>query len=294
MGGAVNHEDLQELLAAFALDAVEADEAEIVEAHLSTCPRCRAELAGYREVTSLFAYSGQEAPAGIWDRITTSMQEVPPPLRMDRIRESMLGQPGAADEPARLGRRRVDAARPASERRRRRWIQVGARPALAVAAAVIVCVAVLGVQLVRLHDRVSSLEGQARAAATTPAVAATMVDVRRALAAPGARKVVLASPDGVLSEGQATLDAVILPDGTGYLYDSKLTPLPDDRVYQLWGVVGAKQQRISYGLLGTDPQIETFQAGTGLQALAVTNEVASGVVATTQPFTVVGDVTPAL
>lgn len=47
------HKDLQTLLGAFALDAVDRDEARRVESHLVDCPVCREEVAGYLEVAGL-------------------------------------------------------------------------------------------------------------------------------------------------------------------------------------------------------------------------------------------------
>jgi hypothetical protein len=86
---------------------------------------------------------------------------------------------------------------------------------------------------------------------------------------------------------QTQLEAVVLPGGEGYLYGAKLTPLPSSQTYQLWGVVGT--QRISYGVLGSAlPPVMAFRAGSGLQALAVTAEVAGGVVSSTQQPVAVG------
>ena len=44
--------EIEELLGAYALDAVNAEEATAVEVHLTTCPRCRAELDAYREMAA--------------------------------------------------------------------------------------------------------------------------------------------------------------------------------------------------------------------------------------------------
>src|SRR5206468_3199328 len=52
---ALGHPDVQELLGAYALDALDADEADAVELHLRDCPRCRAEVADYRETAALAA-----------------------------------------------------------------------------------------------------------------------------------------------------------------------------------------------------------------------------------------------
>ena len=41
----LTHDEAAELLGAYALDAVEADERDAIEHHLNECPRCRAEVA---------------------------------------------------------------------------------------------------------------------------------------------------------------------------------------------------------------------------------------------------------
>jgi hypothetical protein len=78
----VTHEELQELLGAYAIDAVEPEEAVAVEAHVAECPRCRAELTELREVAALIGNSGADAPPGVWDRIASSLDEAPPELRL--------------------------------------------------------------------------------------------------------------------------------------------------------------------------------------------------------------------
>jgi len=309
----LGHTELQELLGAYALDATEPDESAEVEAHLAVCPGCRAEVAEHREVAGALAFSGHEVPPGLWDRITTGMSEIPPPLHLERVRggvaepqplvvdpfpfarpagtavsgvvaggDQRRGDPsrpsptgeGRAASPSTVGRRR----RPDASRR------LVLRPALAAAAAV---------ALVFAGIAVARLSGSAPSGVPIAAIArndtATMAQVDAALRAPGSRKVVLTSPRG---SHRVRVDVVVEPNGTGYLYHSRLTPLPDDRTYQLWGVVGS--ERISYGLLGTAPGVEEFQAGSGLRALAITDEVASGVVVSTQPLTAIGAVQPPL
>jgi len=81
------HEQAQELLGAFALDALEADEAEAVELHLFDCARCRAEVSEYRETAAMLAFGGVEAPAGVWEKIAASLEEAPPALRLAPVVE---------------------------------------------------------------------------------------------------------------------------------------------------------------------------------------------------------------
>ncbi|MHB1536850.1 MAG: anti-sigma factor [Acidimicrobiales bacterium] len=264
-----SHDDLQELLGVYALDALERDEAELVERHLEVCVRCRAEVAAHREVSGLLGYAGQEAPAALWDRIVASTIETPPALRMPR-RASITR--GVRNRPGTSRKRDFSRSGAALPPRRLAWM----------AAAAVLVVGILGVQVVRLNDRVSAVNRSMTAGAPT------MANVQHALAEPGARKVALMDPAGHVVEA----DAVILPGGDGYLYGTRLAPLPPSQTYQLWGVVG--NQVISYGLLGSDPSVEPFRVGAGVAGLAITAEVAGGVVSSTHAPVADGRVSTAL
>jgi hypothetical protein len=69
----VTHDEIQELLGAYALDAIEPDEARAVDDHLRECVRCRAEVAEHRETAAFLAHAGEDAPPALWDRIATSI-----------------------------------------------------------------------------------------------------------------------------------------------------------------------------------------------------------------------------
>ena len=259
----IHHEEAAELLGAYALDAVEADEAAALEAHLETCPRCRAELQSHREVVGVLAYAGGDAPAGMWDRVAARIHE-------DGEQESAEPAPPVAVAVATLPGRAAGGRRGVGGRRRR---PIAVPAVVAAAAAAVAAVVGLGVEVAHLQSRTNHLSAQIASMSGAP----TAGDVRRALATPGARVVALAPTGG----GRATLDAVVLPGGQGYLYDSKLAPLAATSTYQLWGVAGG--DRVSYGLLGADPgSVTAFRAGPGVQALAVTVEVAGGVSTSTQ------------
>lgn len=255
----MSHDEVAELLGAYALDAVDPDEAAAIEQHLESCPRCRSELRSHREVVGVLAYSGQEAPEGLWDRVASALhprEEAEPALSLRLVRPE---GPGPADT---TGRRR------------------SARTVIAaLAAAAVVVIALLGVEVARLQNRTDHLSGEVSSMTGQP----TMTEVHQALTTPGAKMVALKPVNG----GPATVDAVILPSGEGYLYDAKLAPLSPEQTYQLWGVVG--DQRISYGVLGPTPdQVMAFRASSGVAALAVTAEVAGGVVVSTQSPVAVG------
>ena len=229
MTAALSHEEIQDLLGAYALDAVDDDERDLVEEHLTTCVRCRAEVADHRETAAMLAFAGQDAPSGLWDRISSSLEEPPPPM------------------PIRIG-----TARGARERSRARsWWSGG----LVAAAAVIISVLALSVSL--------------RDDGGEPRI-------------PDGPRILLASVDGRHSAD------VVLADGRGYVVNDNLPPLPDDRVYQLWGKRG--DDLISLGLLGTDPDSEEFVAGADFEVFAITVERAGGVVSSDQPAVVQGQV----
>jgi anti-sigma factor RsiW len=197
MSANFTHHDIQELLGAFALDAVDGDERDVIEAHLAGCPRCRAEVEGHRETAALLAHSGERAPEGVWDRIAEALDEAPPALDLTRITR----RPARRVIPLRL-----------------------AAATMAVAAALTLF---LGVALGRNDnglDRVDKIADAMEKAVVANAASA-------ALANPQAEQTQLTSTDG-----KATARVVRLPDGTGYLVPANLAPLPAGRVYQLWAV----------------------------------------------------------
>jgi hypothetical protein len=70
----MSHDEIIELLGAYALDAVDRDEATTIEVHLLDCPRCRDEVAHHREVAAALAFAGATAPEGLWPRIASSLE----------------------------------------------------------------------------------------------------------------------------------------------------------------------------------------------------------------------------
>jgi hypothetical protein len=239
------HEELQELLGAYALDAVPEDERVLLEAHLAGCPRCRAEVAEHRETAALMAGGGAAAPDGLWDRIADALEESPPALELERVR----------------GDRRKD--------RPPRWLQAVAAAAAAVA------IWALALQVIDQDRRLDQLAAGVEEAGLVRAANAALLD-------PQARRVVIASESGAV-----VVDAVVLPDGAGYLVRDNLRKLPNGRVYQLWAL--GRGDPISAGVLGGDPGIVAFSVDPGIQGLAVSEERSGGA---TAPSTVVaqGDV----
>ena len=74
----MTHDDVQLLLGAYALDAVDDAERAEVEDHLRECARCRAEVAEHRETAAFLAHAGADAPATLWDDIAAAIAPTSP------------------------------------------------------------------------------------------------------------------------------------------------------------------------------------------------------------------------
>jgi anti-sigma factor RsiW len=260
----ISHEEASELLGAYALHAVDVDEVTAVEEHLDTCPRCRAELDGLREVAGALGNSVEEPPEGVWSGIVSrlpdrqeSTEQVPPMPH--------LGAP----EPSPF---RVPASSP---RRTRSRGTVATIATLAVAAAAVAVV--LGIGLVQANHKVSNLQQAAshQAGATVTA----------ALQTPGHQVVDLDS-----TTHRQLAEFVLVPDGRGFLVSSHLPKLRSGRTYQLWGIVG--NQAISLGLLGEAPKEAGFTMAGSVQPmqLSITAEPAGGSVVPTTSILATGTV----
>jgi len=237
--------DLDELLGAYALDAVSEEEARAVEEYLLVNPRARAEVAEHRETATMLAWTGAAAPEGLWDRIAASLDEAPP---------APSGELAAvlALDPTRR------AAAPGRPRRRSVARTLGAWAAASAAAA---AVAVVAVSLLDDDATDAPLEAAvARARDDRDSIVVELVSV------------VDGTPGG---------EAIIDQDGHGFLIATGLPTLPDDRTYQLWGVIDGNA--ISLGILGHNPEVELFTVNGPVAQLVVTNEVAGGVVSNGNP-----------
>jgi anti-sigma factor RsiW len=198
MIGDVRHAEVEELLGAYALDAVDDDERAAVEAHLATCPRCRAEVDAHREVAAHLAQTGAPAPDALWDRIAGSIGgEAPPPMRLVVDH----GEPSAPPSPA-------------ARTRAQRWF----RPMLAVAAALVV------VAMATTLLWPDGADDDGRGGLADAALAA--------FGSADARTAELLDADG-----RSLARVAVLPDGTGYVLAGALPDL-DEHIYQLWGATG--------------------------------------------------------
>jgi anti-sigma-K factor RskA len=239
--------ELDTLLGAYALDALEADERALVEAYIAANPAARDEVDELRESAASLALAPIDdtvAPPELWERISSAIEND--------------ATPAASAAPVRdeLAARRMS--------RRARW-------ATALAAVAAVAAIALAAQVISLNGRLDK--------SPAPGEQAAAAQFDRASHASGARQVAL-----MPSQGAEVARVVILPDGNGYLKSDGLAHLDADKTYQLWALTGSADHpvAISAGVLGPNPQAAAFRATTDVHGFALTIEKAGGVAQSSQ------------
>ncbi len=275
------HDDFSDLLGAYALDAVEPDERDEIEAHLHTCPWCAAEVAEHREVAAFLSHSGTDAPAGVWDRIAAELSPAAPPMRLTLSPVGEADRPASPEAPAlgRIGDRPPEPAAPEAgpiapvtslaDRRSFRT-----RTLVAMASAAAVLVAALGFAAVDQAREAEQWRERATAPTTVPSN-------------PDDLSVQLTGADDDMG---AT--AVVTDSGRGYLVSHDLPTPGDDELYQLWGVVDGVV--LSLGTFDDETDVVNFQIDPkridGVEAFAVSKERMPGVVVSEVAPVIAGEV----
>lgn len=247
------HEEIAELLGAYALDAFEPDEARAVEEHAAECPRCRAELARHREVAAALGNAGAPAPEGVWERIGAELGLEGAGSRGQAPAVSSRDVAALA-----LGERR--APRP---RRSRRAAVVAISAAIAAAAALAVVAGVLTDRISRLDRQVAAMQQALHARSGLSRALAASVDPRDA-------QVVLRPSAG--STGQVACLAVDRSSGAAWFIGAALASLLADRTYPLWTLV--RGQPVSISILGAVPTATALHVARGMTRFMVTDEPA--------------------
>ena len=233
--------EIEELLAVYALDAVDEDERALVDDYLRENPRAVAEVESYREALS-YLHAGAAAPPGLWERIATELEAAPPPLRLDAFR----GPPPRSE-----GRSGPGSRRPVGR-------------ILAIAAAVIALVAAGGV-IAHQQSEIDQRDSDSVAAAVAREAEAAQRN-------PQSRTVLMRDSGGALS-----VVAYVEPDGDLFLSGNQLPVLDRDRTYQLWCVQDSDSEAVSLAVLGADPSTTKLHLDSCTGLLAITNETAGGV-----------------
>jgi anti-sigma factor RsiW len=187
----LHHDEIEELLGGYAVNALDSRERAVVEQHLDNCPDCRREVSQHHEVAALLVPDGPP-PDGLWDRIAETLEATPPPLELSSV--------------------------VSLDRRRRRGLRILAA-ATAVAAAAI---GVLGFRLVDQGRQLDSLQSamtqdalQRAALSAIANTAASKIDLRSSDRVASAQIALL--PDG---RGYLLADSLpaLAPDRTYQLW----------------------------------------------------------------------------
>ena len=207
-------DELDELLPAYALDALDDDERAAVEAHLAVDPDARDEVASLQRAASFLAHTGGPPPAGVWEKLEATIRAQPGPV-------------GDVPPPRLLP---IATSRPERRRASRVW-QVVAAAAVVVALATFSLWAIDGGG----SDPTVDAAAAARVAATTPG--ARHAALRDADGTTLARAVVL--PDGTGYVTTAKLPALD-KDRTYQLWGV------DDRATISLGVMGGDPKVVAF------------------------------------------------
>lgn len=236
----MTHEEIRELLGPYALDATDPMEREVVATHLAGCVHCRSEVDQLSQACTALVLASAP-PRHIWAAISRETR-----------RATGRGQPG---------QKRLNRAAP----HRSAWI------GRALAAAAVVAIAVLGVDIQRLHHRLDqSTAGQGSSVASA---------AQAARHESGARRIELISAHPAAPRPVA--EVIATASGPAYFVNRSLRALPASKTYQLWAL--RRDRPISVGLLGADPSTVgiALSGPDATGTLVVTVEPASGSVTPT-------------
>ncbi len=268
----MSHAEVEELLGAYAVHALEADEFAVVEEHLGGCDSCTAEVERHLDAASAFGMTELEETSPdashVWHRITTAVRAEPQQttnaisdamtdVKSD-VKSETIVAPMAASVASIAPVLRLDAARESKRADRSKW-------KIAIGSAVAAVVIAVPITLAAVGTSSPSLAALAKTAAKQS----------------GASTVVLL--DG---KGTRVGDVVVTASGQGYVRADSLPILSDDKTYQLWTL--DKGTPVSAGLLGTNPKVSAFSARRDVEAFAISVEPKTGSAAPTSTPVAVG------
>jgi anti-sigma-K factor RskA len=247
-----------DLIAAYAVGALEGHERDDVERLLEQDPAMRAALARHLDTLAALADEA-EPPPGLLDRILADLPDQQPPVTRDAL--SLTRRPAEHPAPAMTPARHVASVAALDEARRAR---AGRIVRTVLAAAAVVALLLVGIGLVARDDEPDGIQDLAAAA----------------LEDPDARLVELAVPDTTASVARAA----VFDDGAGYLVVDDLPALPAGETYQLWMLPGEGTDPISLGLV--DPTVDggaaSFRVAPDAAGVALSREPAGGSVVPTE------------
>ena len=193
---ATDHSVYEELVAPYAIDALDAEEVAIMEEHLADCDRCAEEVASFHEALAEVAPTAAiEIDDTLWSRIEAEIA----PQRGENSNGQLISM--------------------AQRRRGSIWL----RPSSAVAAVALVVAFVSTATAIGANSSKTSLV-KSNSAMESQIVA-------NAIASPGSKMLHLTS-----ASNKYSLNIVITKEGKAYITGGELPPLNGQTSYQVWGI----------------------------------------------------------
>ncbi len=275
----MTHEEYKDMLAAYALGALEAAEARNLEEHLRTCRECPAEVAEWSDAAAALALSAHavEPPVELRARILESVRTIP----QNSVARKTAGGSEAVADNARDAASNVIQMPLAS---RRSWSTPVWFGAIAASIAIIALAASLFVVWKRSNGLQDQMEREHRTAEALAKELSDEREMREMLTAPGVRMTELAGM-GAAQSASAKL-AVDPRTGRAMLFAYNLPPAPAGKAYQLWFIADLKNP-VPGAVFNTDQRggavmrDQVPEAGRNASIFAVTLEPSGGVSAPT-------------
>jgi hypothetical protein len=239
----MDHEEYREMLAAAALDALDAADGDALAAHLAACPECQGELDELRAAAALLAYDAAPvAPSpDLRARLLARLKTTPQAPGASGAPAVVVPNGAPATTASGAGAPAPQSVLPFRPAARRALF--GARPpALFAALAASVALASLAVTSALLWSQNRRLQRE------LTRVAQNLHETQQALAAVRGERDLLAAPDSHTAELAGTdaatqAHARLIYDaktGRAILVAAGLPPPPSGKAYQLWFIADGK------------------------------------------------------
>ena len=287
------HEDYKEMVAAHALDALDAAEARELETHLATCAECRAELDAWQGTAASLVYAAPlaEPSAELRSRILESV----------RAENANLSPRAAVKDDGKVKDVAVVKSSPKESNvvpfekpARRTWSTASMVGAIAASLAFIALIASLILlwnrnnamqqEMARVTDQLEQAQGELR---REREILAREREARELIAAPEARIMTLAGTEmATRARAKFVYDRTT---GRAMLMADDLPPAPAGKAYQLWFIAEGKPPMPGH-VFNTDADGHAEMRdqlpieARGATVFAVTLEPSNGVPAPTGPM----------
>lgn len=231
----MTHEEYKEMLAEHALGALDASEALALEAHLTTCADCRAELAVWRDTTAAIAYSVPlvEPPPALRARLLESVQALQAETSSHTIESRRDSVSDIGLQPSAIPANVI----PMPERVRPRWNGLQKFGALAASLAFAAFIITLVVLWNRNNAMQAELARLTREAQTTQEQLKHEQEVIAMFTAPDTKVMPL---NGTAIAPQASARLAYNKAGSAMMIVNGLQPAPAGKDYQIWFIVDGK------------------------------------------------------